>query len=168
MAANSHTKYNEDFRKSLVSLHQNGKTQARLCREYGVSQSAPGKWARQYSTVEITNRKTCHSLREPQLSVSEYIEGYYNSRRPHGTPGMLTPNEAEDFYREQTVYQLISPCSLQFFQKKGFCQPNQICQVSWFCQTAAQFSVQPVIPFPDIISSVYASGERVLGRFFLL
>lgn len=27
MAANNYTKYDEDFKKSLVSLHQNGKTQ---------------------------------------------------------------------------------------------------------------------------------------------
>lgn len=37
MAVNNYTKYDEDFKKSLVSLHQNGKTQAQLCKEYGVS-----------------------------------------------------------------------------------------------------------------------------------
>jgi transposase-like protein len=30
-------KYDETFKKNLVSLHQNGKTQSELCREYGVS-----------------------------------------------------------------------------------------------------------------------------------
>lgn len=53
MAANNYHKYDEDFKKSLVSLHQNGKTQAQLCKEYGVSQSALGKWVKQYSTVEM-------------------------------------------------------------------------------------------------------------------
>ncbi len=53
MATNTYTKYNEEFKKSLVSLHQNGKTQAQLCKEYGVSPSAFGKWVKQYSTVEI-------------------------------------------------------------------------------------------------------------------
>ena len=52
MPANNYTKYDEDFKKSLVSLSQNSKTQSRLCKEYGVSQSAPGKWVKQYSTVE--------------------------------------------------------------------------------------------------------------------
>ncbi len=52
MAANNYTKYDEDFKKSLVSLRQNGKTQSQLCKEYGVSQSAPGKCVKQYSTVE--------------------------------------------------------------------------------------------------------------------
>ena len=53
MANNSPNKYDEDFKKSLVSLYHNGKTQTQLCKEYGVSQSALGKWVKQYSTVEI-------------------------------------------------------------------------------------------------------------------
>ena len=55
MGNNNYTKYDEDFKKSLVSLHQNGKTQSQLCKEYGVSQSALGKWVKQYSTVEVGN-----------------------------------------------------------------------------------------------------------------
>ena len=53
MGNNNYTKYDEDFKKSLVSLHQNGKTQSQRCKEYGVSQSALGKWVKQYSTVEV-------------------------------------------------------------------------------------------------------------------
>ena len=53
MATNNYTKYDEDFKKSLVSLHQNGKTQAQLCKEYGVSQSALGKWVKQYSNAQL-------------------------------------------------------------------------------------------------------------------
>ena len=53
MANNSPNKYDEDFKKSLVSLYHNGKTQTHLCKEYGVSQSALAKWVKQYSTVEI-------------------------------------------------------------------------------------------------------------------
>ena len=53
MTTNNYNKYDDDFKKSLVSLHQNGKIQTQLCKEYGVSQSAPGKWVKQYSTVEI-------------------------------------------------------------------------------------------------------------------
>ena len=43
-----------------------------------------------------------NSLTELRLSVFEYIEGYYNTKRPHGTLNMLTPNEAEALYWEQT------------------------------------------------------------------
>jgi len=53
MANNSTNKYDEDFKKSLVSLYHNGKTQTQLCKEYGVSQSALGKWVKQYSSVGI-------------------------------------------------------------------------------------------------------------------
>lgn len=55
MAVNNYHKYDEDLKKSLVSLHQNDKTQSQLCKEYGVSQSALAKWIKQYSTVEIAD-----------------------------------------------------------------------------------------------------------------
>ncbi len=51
--ANNYTKYDEEFKKSLVSLNQNGETQSQLCKEYGVSQSALGKWIKQYSAVKM-------------------------------------------------------------------------------------------------------------------
>lgn len=53
MAAEKKNRYDEDFKKSLVTLYHNGKTQTQLCKEYGVSQSALGKWIKQYSIVEI-------------------------------------------------------------------------------------------------------------------
>jgi len=46
-------KYDEDFKKSIVSLHQNGKTQSELSREYGVSMSAISKWVKTYAEVKI-------------------------------------------------------------------------------------------------------------------
>lgn len=45
-------KYDDDFKKSLVSLYQNGKTQAQLSKEYGVSKSALSKWIKQFSSVQ--------------------------------------------------------------------------------------------------------------------
>lgn len=53
-----------------------------------------------YLKKEETDRRTYHSLSELQLSIFEYIEGYYNSKRPHSTLNMLTPNEAEALYWE--------------------------------------------------------------------
>lgn len=47
---------------------------------------------------EETDRRCYHSIQELKLSVFEYIEGYYNTKRPHGSLNMLTPNEAEDLY----------------------------------------------------------------------
>ena len=53
MANINQNKYDEDFKKLLVWLHQNGRTQTQLCKEHGVSQSALGKWVKQYSTVQV-------------------------------------------------------------------------------------------------------------------
>lgn len=54
-----------------------------------------------YLKKEETNRRTYHSLTELQMSVFEYIEDFYNSRRPHGSLSMLTPNEKEELFRSQ-------------------------------------------------------------------
>lgn len=54
-----------------------------------------------YLKKEEANRRTYHSLNELQLSIFEYIEGFYNSKRAHGSLGMLTPNEKEELYWEQ-------------------------------------------------------------------
>lgn len=55
MAAQIQNKYDEDFKKSLVSLYQNGKSQSQLCKEYGVSKSTLSKWIKQYSSVQMDN-----------------------------------------------------------------------------------------------------------------
>ena len=54
-----------------------------------------------YLKKEETNRRIYHSLNELQMSVFEYIEGFYNSRRPHGSLEMLTPNEKEELFWSQ-------------------------------------------------------------------
>ena len=46
------TRYDEEFKRTLVDLYHNGKTQASLIKEYGVSQTALTRWIKQYSTVE--------------------------------------------------------------------------------------------------------------------
>ncbi|WP_419002313.1 transposase, partial [Anaerotignum lactatifermentans] len=46
--------YDEDFKRTLVELYHNGKTQASLTKEYGVSQTALSRWIKQYSTVETS------------------------------------------------------------------------------------------------------------------
>lgn len=55
-----------------------------------------------YLKKEETNRRTYHSLEELQLSLFQYIEGYYNSKRPHSSLGMMTPNEKEEMYWKQS------------------------------------------------------------------
>ena len=46
-------KYDESFKKNIVTLHQNGKTQTQLAKEYGISITAIGRWVKQYSEIKI-------------------------------------------------------------------------------------------------------------------
>jgi len=48
-------KYDEDFKRSIVSLHQNNKSQSELSREYGISLSAINRWVKTYTEVKIDN-----------------------------------------------------------------------------------------------------------------
>ena len=71
-----HNKYDEDFKKSLVSLYQNGKSQTQLSKEYGVSLSALGKWIKQYSTVQIDDGEvlTAKQVKELQKRNAQLEE----------------------------------------------------------------------------------------------
>ena len=51
--SNSPKKYDETFKKNIVTLHQNGKTQTQLAKEYGISITAIGRWVKQYSEIKI-------------------------------------------------------------------------------------------------------------------
>ena len=46
-------RYSEEFKKTIVNLHQNGKSYAEIEQEYGVSHSALAKWIKQYSVVKL-------------------------------------------------------------------------------------------------------------------
>ena len=46
-------KYTEEFKKTIVSLYQSGKTYSQIQKEYGVSSSALSSWVRKYSQVRI-------------------------------------------------------------------------------------------------------------------
>lgn len=54
-----------------------------------------------YLKKEEVHRKSYHSLHDLKLAIFEYIEGFYNSKRPHASLGMLTPNEKENLFRNQ-------------------------------------------------------------------
>lgn len=47
------TRYTEEFKKTIVNLHQNDKSYAEIEQEYGVSHSALAKWIKQYSIVRL-------------------------------------------------------------------------------------------------------------------
>ncbi len=60
------TRYDEDFKRTLVDLYHNDKTQSVLCKEYGVSLTALSRWIKQYSTVETDDGQI---LTAKQISV---------------------------------------------------------------------------------------------------
>lgn len=74
--ATKQTRYDEDFKKSLTALYHNGKTQASLCQEYGVSQTALAKWIKQYSSVETEDGDvlTAKQIKEMQKRMAQLEE----------------------------------------------------------------------------------------------
>ena len=51
-----------------------------------------------YLKKEEANRRIYHNQDELHRSLFKYIDGFYNSVRPHGTLSYLTPNQMEDNY----------------------------------------------------------------------
>ena len=80
--------YEEEFKKNLVALHNNGKSQAELCREYGVSESALAKWIKNYSSVktddgEVITAKQVKELQKKNLILKKAIAIFM----PHSEKG---------------------------------------------------------------------------------
>ena len=70
------TRYDEEFKRTLVDLYHNGKTQASLIKEYGVSQTALTRWIKQYSTVEtedgdVLTAKQINELQKRNAQLEE-------------------------------------------------------------------------------------------------
>ena len=59
--------YDEDFKKSLVDLYHNGRTQASIIKDFGVSQSALTKWIKQYSTVKTSDGEVLTAVQVKQM-----------------------------------------------------------------------------------------------------
>jgi transposase len=73
------TRYDEDFKRTLVNLYQSGsKTQTALCKEYGVSLTALTRWIKQYSTVktddgEVMTAKQVKDLQKRNAQLEEEL-----------------------------------------------------------------------------------------------
>ena len=53
---NKQPQYDETFKKNIVALHQNGKTQTELSKEYGISVSAISRWIK-WNCQEMCSRR---------------------------------------------------------------------------------------------------------------
>ena len=50
---NNQRKYSEDFKKTIVTLYESGKTYSDIKKEYGVPSSALSNWVKKYLQVKI-------------------------------------------------------------------------------------------------------------------
>jgi len=76
---NCSVRYDEEFKRTIVNLYQNGgKTQAALCKEYGISLTSLSRWIKQYSTVktddgEVLTAKQVKDLQKRNAQLEEEL-----------------------------------------------------------------------------------------------
>jgi putative transposase len=82
----------------------------RFCDENNVTQSFSKKgypWDNsvmeaffKYAKQEEFSRRSFVNISEVKMAAFQYIEGFYNSKRPHSANKMLTPNQKEAMFCE--------------------------------------------------------------------
>ena len=73
---NKQPQYDETLKNNIVALHQNGKTQTELSREYGISVSAISRWIKLYSEVRVDDNTvmTAKQIKELQKRNAQLEE----------------------------------------------------------------------------------------------
>ena len=73
---NKQPQYDETLKNNIVALHQNGKTQTELSREYGISVSAISRWIKLYSEVKVDDNTvmTANQIKELQKRNAQLEE----------------------------------------------------------------------------------------------
>ena len=56
--ARQYKSYDEDFKKTIVNLYENGKGISELSREYGVGKSTIDSWIKKYKTITTSTGAT--------------------------------------------------------------------------------------------------------------
>ena len=56
--ARQYKSYDEDFKKTIVNLYENGKGISDLSREYGMSKSVISSWIKKYKTITTSTGAT--------------------------------------------------------------------------------------------------------------
>lgn len=76
MMTNKQPQYDETFKKNIVALHQNGKTQTELSKEYGISVSAISRWIKLHSEVRVDDNTvmTAKQIKELQKRNAQLEE----------------------------------------------------------------------------------------------
>ena len=71
--------YDEDFKKTLVSLYESGKGISELSREYGIIESNIRNWIKKYGTIvtstgETTNNDEIIKLKKKNRELEQEVE----------------------------------------------------------------------------------------------
>ncbi len=71
--------YDEEFKKTLVSLYENGKKISELSREYGINESTIRPWIKKYGTIttstgEVTNNDEIIKLKKKLYEKEQEVE----------------------------------------------------------------------------------------------
>lgn len=56
--AKQYKSYDEEFKKTLVQLYENGKRLSELSREYGINESTIRPWIKKYGTITTSTGET--------------------------------------------------------------------------------------------------------------
>ena len=54
--------------------------------------------------MALTNKRHYRTRREARTDVFDYIERFYNRRRPHGSEGRMSPLKYEQVTLNETVH----------------------------------------------------------------
>lgn len=77
--ARKYKNYDEDFKKTVVSLYENGKGISELSREYGVGKSTIDSWIKKFKTIiistgETTNNDEILKLQKKNRELEQEVE----------------------------------------------------------------------------------------------
>lgn len=72
-------KYDDDYKKTIVSLYESGKRLSELSREYGINESTIRPWIKKYGTIttstgEVTNNDEILKLQKKNRELEQEIE----------------------------------------------------------------------------------------------
>ena len=77
--ARQYKSYDEDFKKTIVNLYENGKGISELSREYGVGKSTIDSWIKKYKTIitstgETTTNAEILKLQKKNRELEQEVE----------------------------------------------------------------------------------------------
>ena len=59
--ARQYKSYDEDFKKTIVNLYENGKSISELSREYGIGKSTIDSWIKKFKTITTSTGKSTNN-----------------------------------------------------------------------------------------------------------